>query len=107
MKQNIKEVVEETRIQGKVAGVLNYTFISLIPKKDKIESYNGYNPISLCDLIYNIITDIISNKIKAKLAEVISIKTIWLSFQHIYSGCNWGHSGVFTYYYYKEIRCID
>jgi hypothetical protein len=54
------EVVEESRRIGKVSGALNATFIELIPKSDKPNSFGGFRPTELCNLVYKIITKILS-----------------------------------------------
>jgi len=53
------DVVEEFRILGKFSSALNATFISLIPKSDKLDSVGGFRPITLFNLVYNITTKII------------------------------------------------
>jgi hypothetical protein len=53
---DLLEVVEESRRLGKVSGALNATFIALIPKSDKPDSFGGFRPIALCNLVYKIIT---------------------------------------------------
>ena len=70
--ENLFEVVEESRIQGFVSGSLDDTFIALIPKSGKPKSFNDFKPISLCNLMYKIITKVISNIIKTKIAEIMS-----------------------------------
>jgi hypothetical protein len=52
---NILEAVEESRIKGKIIGALNATYITLIPKSDKLESFDGLRPIFLCNLLYKVI----------------------------------------------------
>jgi hypothetical protein len=66
------EVVEESRLKGKVNGALNATFLSLIPKNNKPDSFAGFRPISLCNLIYKLITKIIATRIKYYLSKGIS-----------------------------------
>jgi hypothetical protein len=58
------EVVEELRMLGKVSGAMNATFIALIPKSDKPDSFGGFRPISLCNLVYKIISKIIATRLK-------------------------------------------
>jgi hypothetical protein len=58
------EVVEESRLKGKVNGILNATFIALIPKSNKRDSFAGFKPIFLCNLIYKIISKIIITRIQ-------------------------------------------
>jgi hypothetical protein len=68
----ILEMVEESRRKGRVSGALNATFIALIPKSDKPDSFGGFRPISLCNLVYKIITKIIVARIKTSLSVGIS-----------------------------------
>jgi hypothetical protein len=66
------EAVEESRQKGRVVGALNATFLALIPKRDKPDTFEGFRPISLCNLAYKIITKIIASRIKASLSTGIS-----------------------------------
>jgi hypothetical protein len=66
------EVVEESRLKGKVNGALNATFLALIPKTNKPDSFVGFRPISLCNLIYKLITKIIATRIKYYFSKGIS-----------------------------------
>jgi hypothetical protein len=68
----ILEMVEESRRKGRVTGALNATFISPILKSDKPNSFGGFRPISLCNLVYKIITKIIVARIKTSLSVGIS-----------------------------------
>ena len=63
MRQDLPNVDEKTRVNGSIFGSLNSTFIALIPKKDKSKTFSDYKPISLCNMIYKVITKIISNQI--------------------------------------------
>jgi hypothetical protein len=69
---DILEMVEETRRKGRVSSALNATFIALIPKSDKPDSFGGFRPIALCNLVYKIITKIIVARIKSSLSVGIS-----------------------------------
>jgi len=57
--QDLLKVVEEIQLTGKVPGNTNSTFISLIPKLDYPENFDGYKPISLCNCVYKIVSKII------------------------------------------------
>ena len=68
----IVEVVEETHSNRSIGEVLNSTFLTLIPKKDRLKSCLDYRPISLCNLLYKLITKIIAERIKPILGQYIS-----------------------------------
>jgi hypothetical protein len=70
--EDILGLVEESRRKGRVSGALNATFVALIPKSDKPDSFGGFRPIALCNLVYKIITKIISARIKNSLSVGIS-----------------------------------
>ena len=38
----ISEVVNKSRMQGKIHEVLNYTYLTLIPKKDRLDTFNDF-----------------------------------------------------------------
>ena len=69
---DLLNVVECSRLTGRVTSSLNYTFLSLIPKKDKPNSFVDFRPISLCNLVYKLITKIIALKLKPHLDKSIS-----------------------------------
>lgn len=56
------EVVEE----------VNNTLIVLIPKVDKTEFVTQFRPISLCNVVYKLVTKVIVNRIKPFLSDMIS-----------------------------------
>jgi hypothetical protein len=64
--------VEASRRKGRVFISLNDTFIELIPKSDKSNSFGGFRKNSLCNLLYKIITKIIVVRIKTSLSIGIS-----------------------------------
>jgi hypothetical protein len=74
--EELLQMVEDTRITGKIAGGINSTFLVLIPKDDSPITCNDYRPISRCNLIYKIISKVISNRIKPFLGRSLSAEQL-------------------------------
>jgi hypothetical protein len=51
---------------------LNVTHIALIPKKKSPSCITNYRPISLCNVLYKLISKVIVNRLKNVLAAIIS-----------------------------------
>jgi hypothetical protein len=65
-------VVEESRASGVVLPALNATFLTLIPKEERVTNPKHFRPIALCNVVYKIITKVIANRLKPILTHVIS-----------------------------------
>jgi hypothetical protein len=50
----------------------NHTFIALIPKQLGASTVHQFRPISLCNIIYKLISKILANRFKAQLHLFIS-----------------------------------
>jgi hypothetical protein len=82
--EDLLNMVEETRLKGKIYGGLNSTFIALIHKVNKPIGFGDYRTISLCNLYYKIISKIITNRIKPCLSNLISKEQLgFLKGRHI------------------------
>ena len=57
---------------GKQIGEANHTLISLIPKIPEPQRASDYRPISLCTVLYKLISKAIVNRMKGMLDSVIS-----------------------------------
>jgi hypothetical protein len=64
--------VETTKISGDILKAFNSTFIILIPKDQEANSVDKFRSISLCNVIYKIITKIIANHLKPIMSKVVS-----------------------------------
>ena len=64
--------VEQAILHGKVTGALNSTFLTLIPKCEKPLTFADFRPISLCNLVYKIISKIAAIRLKPILNRSLS-----------------------------------
>jgi hypothetical protein len=51
---------------------LNATFLTLVPKEEKVVDPNKFYPISLCNVIYKIISKVIAMRLKPLLPTLIA-----------------------------------
>ena len=65
------KVVDESRTMHWLLPSLNATFITLIPKEDHLSTLEKFRPISLCNVIYKIISNVITNRLKPLLPLLI------------------------------------
>lgn len=56
---------------GDLPSNLNHTFFILNPKKETPLKVSDYHPISLCDVIYKIISKVITNRLRVILPHII------------------------------------
>eukprot|EP00253_Pinus_taeda_P010390 PITA_10390 len=72
VKQDVWDVVEDSRCSGTILKSINSTFIALIPKVEEANTPEKFRPIALCNVIYKIISKVIANKLKPILPGIIS-----------------------------------
>ena len=78
-------VVEDSRVQGRIHGIFNNTFIALIPNNNRSSSLDYYRPNSLCNAVYKVIAKIISNRVKNILPGFIRLEQFaFLKCRHIH-----------------------
>lgn len=66
--------IEKSRSSVLIPENINTTFLTLIVKVDKPSTFAEYKPISLCNLLYKLITKIIVGLMKVVLGECISVE---------------------------------
>ena len=68
---DLLKVVEQSRLDEKVTISLNSTFITIIPKRDKNQTFADFRPISLCNLVYKLISKIVATRLNLFLDKAI------------------------------------
>ena len=63
---------EEFHRNGKIGVNINSTFITIVPKKDRLVRVKDYRPISLVTSLYKIITKVLSIRLSVVLGDTIS-----------------------------------
>lgn len=51
---------------------INHSFIALIPNGNNAASVKQFRPITLCNVLYKIITKLLTNRLKQVLNKLIS-----------------------------------
>jgi hypothetical protein len=69
---DLLELVENSRIRGKVQSSLNSTFLAPIPKENNPTTFGDYRPIALCNLFYKLIAKVMANKLNPILSRSLS-----------------------------------
>ena len=66
------QIVEESRKTLGVLPAFSSTFLTLIPKEDKALTSKVFRPITLCNVIFKLITKVLTNWLKPLLPNLIS-----------------------------------
>ncbi|XP_050216415.1 uncharacterized protein LOC126667478 [Mercurialis annua] len=64
--------IQQTFRYGVMDTELNKTLITLIPKSSKPETIKDFRPISLCTVMYKLVTKIITNRLKSIMPRIIN-----------------------------------
>jgi hypothetical protein len=72
LREEVWKLVEESRSFGKVLPTLNSNFLTLIPKEERVTNPKNFRPITLCNVIYKVISKVIALRFKPILPFIIS-----------------------------------
>jgi hypothetical protein len=72
IREEVWEIIEDSRVSGQVLPTLNATFLTLIPKEELVNHPKQFRPIALCNVIYKILTKVIARRLKPILPLIIS-----------------------------------
>ncbi|MDV3166697.1 MAG: reverse transcriptase family protein, partial ['Waltheria sp.' little leaf phytoplasma] len=88
--------------EGADIGVLNETFIALIPKVEKPEVMTQLRPISLCNIVYKLVAKALANRLRDCLGEIICInQSAFVIGRSIYDNSMVAHEIVHTMQHHK------
>jgi hypothetical protein len=71
IKKEVLVCVDQFFSKHCLLGELNKSFIALIPKASGSHIAHQFRPISLCNIVYKIISKILANRLKATLPKII------------------------------------
>ena len=71
VKEEVLEIVEESRNKRGVLKDFNATFVILVTKEVGVDIHDKFRPIALCNVIYKIISKVIANHLKPLLLRLI------------------------------------
>eukprot|EP00253_Pinus_taeda_P025801 PITA_25801 len=72
VKQDILQVVEDSRRRRTILKALNSSFIALIPIQEQTLTPDRFRPIALCNVVYKIISKVVANRLKPLLPSLVS-----------------------------------
>ena len=70
--EDLCNAVKEFFNSGKILGEINATIISLVPKIKTPSKVSDYRPIACCNVVYKLISKILTNRLKHVLCRIIS-----------------------------------
>ncbi|XP_026383511.1 uncharacterized protein LOC113279012 [Papaver somniferum] len=72
LKEDVMKTIDEFNTKCKINSLHNATFISLVPKKNHVESVLDLRPISLLTSMYKIISKVLPRRLRFLMPKIIS-----------------------------------
>jgi hypothetical protein len=69
---DVVNAISSVLTSGHMLNKINYTHITLIPKIKNPQQMADYRPISLCNVVYKVISKCLTNRLKSHLTKIIS-----------------------------------
>jgi hypothetical protein len=73
LKEEVCHVILECLNAGIIPQELNMTHITLIPKSKNPMNVMGFRPISLCNVLYKLISKVLANRLKKILSSITAL----------------------------------
>jgi len=107
IRDEVWQVVEESRTLHWLLPSLNSTFIALIPKEESNITPDKFRPISLCNVIYKVISKVIANRLKPLLPLLISPEqSRYVEGRQILDGIILSHEIIHSLKHIKQVGMI-
>eukprot|EP00253_Pinus_taeda_P023602 PITA_23602 len=71
IEKDLIKMIRKSQNSQKIGGSTNSAFLALIPKEKGASNFSRFQPISLCNIGYNLITKVIANRLKHILPKII------------------------------------
>lgn len=107
IKEEVWEIVEESRRTRRILKAFNATFLTLIPKDQGANTPDKFRPISLYNVILKIITKVIANRLKPLLPTLVSSEqTRFVEGRQILDGIILAHEMIHSLKKTKSLVCF-
>eukprot|EP00253_Pinus_taeda_P005752 PITA_05752 len=103
LKEEVWQIVEESRAMRWLLPSLNATFLTLIPKEEDSITPDKFRPIALYNVIYKVISKVIANRLKPLLPGLISPEQSgYVEGRHIMDGILLSHEIIHSLQHSKQ-----